>query len=145
LIKDQFLRPSIKSLFDHPWILQQPDLISKINPFVQLKIQNNLIQYNTCSEFQKIVLSLISGLNIDQTELRNLKKEFMRLDKDKNGTLTKDELIEMTNNKLIESHEKIYAKIDWDDIIVECDKNSDGVIDFEEFIQACIDRKVLES
>lgn len=34
-------------------------------------------------------------------------------------------------------------EVDWDQIIESCDFNGDGVIDFQEFMQACIDRKVL--
>lgn len=42
-------------------------------------------------------------------------------------------------------HSKIQNKynIDWDEIIDQCDYNGDGVIDFQEFMSACIDRKVL--
>ena len=46
----------------------------------------------------------------------------------------------MTNSKLCQSYE-----LDWDDIITACDYNGDGVIDFQEFISACIDRKVLNN
>lgn len=59
---------------------------------VQLNIQENLIKYQFCSNFQKIVLSLISGLSATNEELENLQKEFLRLDRDKSGTLTKEEL-----------------------------------------------------
>ena len=31
--------------------------------------------------------------------------------------------------------------IDWDTIIEECDQTGDGVLDFQEFISACINRK----
>lgn len=34
--------------------------------------------------------------------------------------------------------------MEWDQIIEECDYNNDGVIDFQEFMSACIDRQVLE-
>ena len=46
----------------------------------------------------------------------------------------------MTNSKLCKNYE-----LDWDDIIQVCDYNGDGVIDFQEFISACIDRKVLSN
>lgn len=46
----------------------------------------------------------------------------------------------MTNSKLTAQYE-----IDWDEIIEQCDYNGDGVIDFQEFISACIDRKVLQN
>ena len=44
-------------------------------------------------------------------------------------------------------HSKIQNKynIDWDEIIEQCDYNGDGVIDFQEFMSACIDRKVLQN
>jgi Ca2+-binding EF-hand superfamily protein len=32
---------------------------------------------------------------------------------------------------------------DWEKIIKDCDQNGDGVIDFEEFISAAMDRKIL--
>ena len=81
---------------------------------------------------------MISGLSATQEELDILQKEFLRLDKDKNGTLNKWELEQMTSSKLCQKY-----NIDWDDVIRECDYNNDGVIDFQEFISACIDRKVL--
>lgn len=46
----------------------------------------------------------------------------------------------MTHSKLVKNYE-----LDWDDIITACDYNGDGVIDFQEFISACIDRKVLSN
>lgn len=38
----------------------------------QLDIQRNLIQYTNLSKFQKIVLSLVSGLSTTQDELQAL-------------------------------------------------------------------------
>ena len=35
--------------------------------------------------------------------------------------------------------------VDWDEIIEQCDYNGDGVIDFQEFMSATIDRKVLQN
>lgn len=71
------------------------------------------------------MLSLISGLSATQEELDTLQREFLRLDKDKNGTLNKYELEQMTSSKL---HQRY--NVDWEEIIRECDFNGDGVIDF---------------
>ena len=112
LDRNQRTRPSIEELFDHPWMVEPPDAHAQEDEAVQLNIQKNLIQYQQCSDFQKMVLSLISGLCASQEELDSLQKEFIRLDKDRSGTLTKEELEQMSHSKL-----KTNYDVDWDHII----------------------------
>ena len=88
-----------------------------------------------CSSFQKLVMGLISGLNTSQEELEILQKEFLRLDKNKDGTLDIDELKNMTSSKLLSKY-----NINWQEVLKSCDYNNDGVIDFQEFLSATIDR-----
>ena len=47
------------------------------------------------------------------------------MDKNKDGTIDKYELEEMTHGSLNKMH-----NIDWGKIIDQCDDNGDGVIDF---------------
>ena len=49
----------------------------------------------------------------------------MRLDKDKSGTIGREELEEMAHAKL-----KKNFNINWDKVIEECDQNGNGEIDF---------------
>ena len=61
LDRNQNTRPSIAELFDHPWISeQQPE--ENNDQEVRLNIQKNIVAYNQLTNFQKIVLSLVSGL-----------------------------------------------------------------------------------
>ena len=71
LDKDQFTRPSIAELFDHPWIIEMQTNESQ-NLSVQINILQNLIQFQSLTKFQKIVLSLVSGLSITQDEIKQL-------------------------------------------------------------------------
>jgi calcium-dependent protein kinase len=64
-----------------------------------------------------------------------LQKEFIRINKDKSGSINKHELETMTHSDLKNN--------DWGKIIAECDHSGTGVIDFQEFITACINRKKL--
>ena len=82
---------------------------------LQLDIQKNLIQYTHLSQFQKIVLSLVSGLSATQDELQALQREFIRLDKHKKGTIDKSDLEQMTHSSLKRSN------INWEKVISECD------------------------
>mgnify|MGYP000926041403 CR=1 FL=1 len=99
-----------------------------------------MIGYVECTNFQKLVISLISGLAASQDELDRIQTEFRRLDKDQNGTLSRDELEGQTGCKWCQK-----IDINWDQVIENCDTNGDGVIDYEEFLSACIDRKVLQN
>lgn len=46
----------------------------------------------------------------------------------------------MTSKRLSETYD-----LDWEQIIESCTTTRNGTIDFEEFLAACIDKKVLES
>ena len=107
---------------------------------VRLSIQKNLVEHQMYSDFQKIVLSIVAGLQTSEDQLATIQAEFIRLDQDKNGTLNREELSHMTSGQLCETYD-----LNWEEIITSCDYNGDGVIDFEEFITACVDKKVLKS
>ena len=63
-------RPAIADLLQHPWITLIPDIES--DETVQLNIQRNLVEHQMYSDFQKIVLSLISGLSASEDQLQAL-------------------------------------------------------------------------
>lgn len=72
LERNQSARPSINELFGHPWIHDYQENVSIVDSKVQLNIKQNLVQFFQLNKFQKIVLSLISGLSSTQEELRIL-------------------------------------------------------------------------
>lgn len=86
------------------------------------------------------MLSLIAGLSVSEDQLADIQEEFLRLDVDKCGSITKDHLAQMTSKRLSETYD-----LDWEQIIESCTTTRNGTIDFEEFLAACIDKKVLES
>ena len=61
-------------------------------------ITSNLMKYCKASEFQKTVGQLIAGLKIQQEELSNLRGLFQELDKDRNGSLSRQELMDGLNS-----------------------------------------------
>lgn len=87
-------------------------------------------------------MSLVAGLSASTEELEELQKEFLRLDKDKTGTLKLEDLKKITESELGKKYKK-FNNEDWDTIFKGVDLNGDGVIDFQDFISACVDRKAL--
>jgi calcium-dependent protein kinase len=88
------------------------------------------------------VLSLTSGLSASQQEIEELQRVFLLLDKDNSGTLNVDELQNITQTEFGKQFQGM-TKNDWEEVIKSCDMNGNGVIDFQEFISACLNRKVL--
>ena len=63
---------------------------------------------------------------------QNLRAAFNMMDVDGDGTLTKDELMQVFGDaNVTERGEQI-----WDEIVASVDSNNDGIIDFEEFERA---------
>ena len=64
------------------------------------------------------------------------------MDKDKTGCLKLEDLKRIKIQDLGDKYKNL-SNLDWEQIIEGCDLNNDGVIDFQDFISACIDRKAL--
>ena len=52
----------------------------------------NLATFYKATNFQKTILSILSGLMVQQEELKDLKSLFIKMDTNKDGTLSKEEL-----------------------------------------------------
>lgn len=92
----------------------------------QRSIHKNIINFPELNQFQKVVLSLVSGLCASKQEIDELQKEFLRLDKQKTGTLKLEDLKKELHSRFGDR----YENMDWLQILEGCDLNNDGVIDF---------------
>lgn len=97
LNRDASKRPSIRELFREPWIANYLARVSEKcldaeREEVSQSIKKNLIQYRCLNKFQKVVLSLVSGLCVSPEELMQLQDEFIRLDSDNKGTLSREDI-----------------------------------------------------
>lgn len=147
LRRDASKRPSIRELFREPWIANYLARVSERSldaerEEVSQSIKKNLIQYRCLNKFQKVVLSLVSGLCVSPEELMQLQDEFIRLDSDNKGTLSREDIRRIAESEFGQQY-AAKRQIDWDGIIEECDIDGDGEIDFQDFVAACLDRKAL--
>lgn len=57
-------------------------------------VAKNIQEFVQDTPFQKTVLSILAGLQVQKEELGMIKKLFIEMDNDENGTLSKEELHE---------------------------------------------------
>ena len=98
------------------------------------------------NNFKKMVISIVASLQIQQSELGELKKAFLFLDSNLDGVLTIDELANGINKlnlfELLQDSTKENEDC-YQQVMKKCDLDGDGKIDYAEFIQATIEHKAL--
>eukprot|EP00932_Pfiesteria_piscicida_P003720 SRR837773.13627.p2 GENE.SRR837773.13627~~SRR837773.13627.p2 ORF type:complete len:469 (-),score=262.20 SRR837773.13627:29-1228(-) len=134
LTMDPDKRISAAQLFDTPWMKKAA--ADQLETAVALDggIARNMKQFRCASKLKKVVLTMIAQ-NLKDSDLQQLRANFIALDKDKNGTLTKAELSEGLQKGNVELPED-FAKV-----LDGLDTDGSDTIDYSEFIAATLTRK----
>lgn len=112
-------------------------------------IMQNMREFRAMNSFQNGVVSLIASLAAQEKELTKLKNMFRDLDQDRSGTLNKQEVktaFQTLKNELSTSQNVIigsWSEYDYDQLWESMDRDADGLISYEEFIAAAIDKAAL--
>ena len=141
LQKDIDKRYSAKEALNHPWFVKfgGRNLFSnfkreEIEPYI-----NNLFNYSYNSKIQQLVIAfLVHNLPSNDTSI-NILKLFRHFNKSGNCKLTKEELIfglyeYRDKNEVNNVVGRLFALLDGD---------NNGYIEFEEFLRACIDKRLI--
>jgi len=130
-------RINARQALNDKWI-QNNTQASPINQ----KALKNLADFSSRNKLKQAILTFIVTQMTSQAEKEELQKTFQTLDRDSNGVLTKDELIEGYKKVFAD---KKNADLEVQKIIDEVDINNSGHIDFTEFIVATMNREKLLS
>jgi calcium-dependent protein kinase len=141
LQKDTDKRYSAKEALSHPWFEKfgGRSLFSnfkreEIEPYI-----NNLFNYSFNSKIQQLVIAfLVHNLPSSDTSIVILKL-FRFFNKSGNCKLTKEELM----NGLYDYRDKDEVNNVVDHLFTLLDGDNNGFIEFEEFLRACIDKKII--
>ena len=141
LKKDINKRLSAKEALNHPWFekfggrslfcnFKKED----VEPYI-----NNLFNYSFNSKIQQLVIAfLVHNLPSSESSVIILKL-FRYFDKSGNCKLTKDELRE----GLYEYRDKEQVDNYVENLFILLDGDNNGYIEYEEFLRACIDKKLI--
>lgn len=91
LNKDPSQRPSANELLQHSWLQENCPRI-EIDPNVANEIINDMAAFRKQNIFQTGVVSLLTALKVQSSELVNMKQMFLRLDTSQDGFLSLEEL-----------------------------------------------------
>ena len=130
-------RISALEALQSPWLIKESPSIISCNDSALA----NLISFYTTKKIQRIFLSFIVNQVMQKGELSNLYKKFKEIDKDKDGKISKDELLQAYLS-FIPSRQ---ANGEVDRILKACDYDGSGFIDYSEFVTSCAWKEVLNT
>ena len=141
LEKDINKRFSAKEALEHPWFEKfgGRSLFSnykkeEVEPYI-----NNLFKYSFNSKIQQLVIAfLVHNLPSNDSSITILKL-FRHFNKSGNCKLTKDEL----RKGLYEYREIEFVDNYVENLFILLDGDNNGYIEYEEFLRACIDKKLI--
>jgi len=133
LVLDPTKRYTAQDALNHKWIQHLAPQSKGALPF-SANAFRNLKKFRQNHKLKKAALTIVAH-NIDEAQISDLRKMFMAMDKDSDGTLTITEIKEgMANAKM-----KIPSNID--EILKDIDSDGSGEIDYSEFLAATMEQK----
>ena len=138
LTYDQEKRISAEEALENTWLVNDSD---NGNFGLNNEIISNLSKFRTTLGLQKVTISFLANQISINEEIKELKEEFDKFDVNKDGEISKEELIKCLENhypyqEAIERANKIFNEIDF---------NNDGSINFSEFLTANFKKEKLLS
>ncbi|KAJ4713971.1 GPCR kinase [Melia azedarach] len=136
LVKDPRARLTAAQALSHPWVREGGDA-SEIP--IDISVLNNMRQFVKYSRLKQFALRALAG-TLDEDELADLRDQFDAIDVDKNGSISLEEMRQALAKdlpwKLKESRVL--------EILQAIDCNTDGLVDFSEFVAATLHVHQLE-
>jgi len=131
-------RPSAEEALQNVWLKNDS---SYGNIKLNKEIISNLSKFKTTLGLQKLTISFLTNQISINEEIKILKEEFDKFDVNKDGEISKGELIEClkkcySHKESVERAERIFNEIDF---------NDDGKINFSEFLTANFKKEKLLS
>jgi len=134
LVKNPYKRISIEDALRHPWVQGKAAAEIQLNK----DVIRYLRQFNYQSKLKKAITRCLAK-NMSQEPEKEVKRHFIRLDKDGDGFLDADELKLLLLDMGFAPHT---AAEEAKTMLKAADENNDGQVDFEEF-KAVWHRKLL--
>ena len=139
LVEDPENRPTIDVVAQHSWLAQMVDhpTVSEVE---HVQIAVNFYRFKKANRFQSSVIAFMMGLFQQADEIQRLGAIFEHIDTDKDGFITLSEL-----NDCLKHNQKdilnILGKVpDWEETLSALDTDSDGRMDYTEFLQSAANR-----
>jgi calcium-dependent protein kinase len=103
------------------------------------EILSNMVDYNPQKSIQDAVWVFMVSHFAAEEEKRKLTDIYQEIDRDQDGLLNKEEIVEAFKKFEINNS----GQDDIEDIIKRIDRNDNGTIDYSEFVIAAINKKKL--
>jgi calcium-dependent protein kinase len=129
-------RPTAEEALNNKWLTS---INSQGTKKLSEYIISNLIKFRSTVGLQKATVSFLTNQISINEEIKQLKDEFDKIDTNKDGEISKDELVKCLE-VLYPSQE---AKLRAEEIFKEIDFNDDGSINFSEFLTVNIKKEKL--
>ncbi|XP_010268687.1 PREDICTED: calcium-dependent protein kinase 18-like [Nelumbo nucifera] len=136
LVKDPRARLTAAQALSHPWVREGGDA-SEIP--VDISVLYNMRQFVKYSRLKQFALRALAS-TLDEKELADLKDQFDAIDVDKNGSISLEEM-----------RQALAKDLPWRlkeprvvEILQAIDSNTDGLVDFSEFVAATLHVHQLE-
>ncbi|KDP46753.1 hypothetical protein JCGZ_06541 [Jatropha curcas] len=136
LVKDPRVRLTAAQALSHPWVREGGDA-SEIP--IDISVLSNMRQFVKYSRLKQFALRALAS-TLDDAELADLRDQFDAIDVDKNGSISLEEMRQalakdlpwkMKDSRVLE-------------ILQAIDSNTDGLVDFSEFVAAALHVHQLE-
>ena len=138
-------RISAEEALQHKWFdkWKIKDKLSELPEDTIKSLINNIQNYKPQKVLQQAALAYIVHNLPNITEVKEACKLFVKIDKNLDGSITKEEFINGINELMDEEHKfEEQTLINMFNII---DSDNSGKIEYEEFVRAAADKKVLTS